>query len=287
VSGEGRIEGRVSADGSRYELVQYGTVRDATPIAEARADDRLKRAILQEQLGAAAMTTSGSTDFGLVTNTIIEEAFDVCGVGSEGEAISADQYERARRSLNLMVKAWSAEEHLWLRTEASVTLVASQASYALATLFSQKPMRVLSVRRRVTSGSLDTPLLELSRQDYDAISSKTVAAVPTSFYFDPQRATGTLYVWPTASTATAAAQTLLVTYLRRIEDFDGSNNDPDLPQEWLEAVTSGSPTGWRSSTSATRACATTSACAPPMARAAIESWDTEPGSVFLQPDWQG
>jgi hypothetical protein len=47
MAGEGRIEGRVSADGQHYELVQYGTVRDATPIAEARADDRLKRAILR------------------------------------------------------------------------------------------------------------------------------------------------------------------------------------------------------------------------------------------------
>jgi hypothetical protein len=233
------------------------------------------------------MTTSGSTDFGLVTNTIIEEAFDVCGVGSEGEAISADQYERARRSLNLMVKAWSAEDHLWLRTEAAVTLIASQAAYALATLFSQKPLRVLSVRRRVTSGGLDTPLRELSRQDYDEISNKSVAAVPTSFYFDPQRAIATLYLWPTASTATAAAQTLRVSYLRRIEDFGGSNNDPDLPQEWLEALTLGladrlalkyvSNKGLRDDIRERAA----------LAHMAIESWDTEPGSLFLQPDWQG
>ena len=51
------------------------------------------------------------------------------------------------RSLNLIVKTWGASEKLWTKTEGSVTLVASQADYALATLFSVKPMRVLSVRK--------------------------------------------------------------------------------------------------------------------------------------------
>lgn len=232
------------------------------------------------------MTTSGSVDYSLVTNTIIEKAFHRLGVASEGEALTARMYEDGRSSLNLMVKAWSAREHLWLRTEASVTLVASQAEYALATLFSQKPMRVTSVRRRITSGSLDTPLFELSRQEYFDLPNKATAAVPTSFYYDPQRATGTLYIWPTASTSVAAAQTLRVTYLRRIEDFDASNNDPDLPQEWLEALI------WNLADNLEveyplndprRAAKIERMAAQTLA--AIESFDTEPASLHLQPDW--
>lgn len=46
---EGRIEGRVSADGRLYELVQFGAVRQSKSIAEAHADERLKRAIVQNQ----------------------------------------------------------------------------------------------------------------------------------------------------------------------------------------------------------------------------------------------
>lgn len=46
---EGRIEGRVSADGTAYELVQFGTVRQSIPIAQAHADERLKRTILQNK----------------------------------------------------------------------------------------------------------------------------------------------------------------------------------------------------------------------------------------------
>jgi hypothetical protein len=45
MAGEGRIRGRVSADGTMYELVQLETVRQSIPIAEAHADDRLKATI--------------------------------------------------------------------------------------------------------------------------------------------------------------------------------------------------------------------------------------------------
>ena len=232
------------------------------------------------------MSTSGDTTFGLVTNTIIEEACSLCGIASEGESVSAYTYADAKRSLNLIAKAWSAEDHLYLRTEASVTLVAAQASYALASLFSQKPLRVLSVRRKITSGSIETPLLEWSRQEYFDQPNKTVASVPTAFYFDPQRTTGTLYIWPTASTAVAAAQTLSVTYARRIEDFDNSSDDPDLPSEWTLALAYAlaeqlalkhhRPPDLRREIAERAA----------FYKAAIESWDTEPASLYLQPDWR-
>lgn len=42
---EGRIQGRVSADGTAYELVQRGEVRQSFPIAEVRADAKMVIAI--------------------------------------------------------------------------------------------------------------------------------------------------------------------------------------------------------------------------------------------------
>ena len=232
------------------------------------------------------MSTSGSTNYTLVTNDLIEEAFAICGIASEGRAVSAYDYARGKAALNLMVKNWSTVDHLWLRTEASVTLVASQATYALATLFSVKPGRVLAVRRRVTSGSLDTPLREMSRQEYFDQSNKTLAATPTGYYYDPQLSTGTLYIWPTASTTVASAQTIRVEYLRKIEDFDGSANDADLPQEWLMALTYGLAAELAlryGINSSLRGAIEERASA---LKAQLEAWDTEPASVFLQPDYQ-
>ena len=49
-----RIEGRKSEDGQFYELVQDGTVRQSIPIAQVHADERLKKAIVQNKWGPLA-----------------------------------------------------------------------------------------------------------------------------------------------------------------------------------------------------------------------------------------
>lgn len=234
------------------------------------------------------MTTSGSYDYTLTANQIIDAMFNKLGVGSEGEALTARHYEDGRRVLNLLVKKWGAAEHLWTETEGSVILIADQQSYALATLFSVKPMRVLSVRRKVTSGGNETPLNEMSRQEYFDTPNKSQSSTPNSFYYDPQRTTGTLYLWPPANTATAAAQTLNVSYLRRMADFDGASDEADMPQEWLDALI------WNGADSLEveypvndqRIASKITAYALD-SFAALKGWDHEPASVFLQPDYRG
>ena len=227
------------------------------------------------------MTTSGSMDFSLTTNTIIEKAFHILGVAADGETLTARQYEDGRLSLNLMVKSWGTKEHLWLRTTRSVTLVAAQAAYALT----PKPMRVIEARRKITASSIEVPLTEWARQTYYEQPNKTIESIPVAFYYDPQLTTGTLYLWPTPSTSTATDMTVELTYLRRIDDFDASNNDPDLPQEWLEAIV------WNLANrleaeypvNDQRLAMKVEARAE-MLLAEIEAFDTEPASLFLQPE---
>ncbi len=179
------------------------------------------------------MTTSGTTAYNLTALEIIEKAFHRLGKAAEGENLTDRMYTDGRSSLNLILKRMGTNEHLWLRTERSVTLIASTASYVLT----PKPMRIISVRRRLTASLIDTPISQLSRQEYYDLPTKTApATVPVSWYFDPQLSIGTLYVWPAPSAAVAAAQTLELTYLRKIEDMTNTNNDLDMPQEWLDAI---------------------------------------------------
>ena len=42
---EGRIEGRMSEDGTAYELVQGGAVIQSIPLGNAKTDEKLKAAI--------------------------------------------------------------------------------------------------------------------------------------------------------------------------------------------------------------------------------------------------
>lgn len=175
------------------------------------------------------MATSGSVDFSMDAREIITEAFQTAKIVAAGETPTAEEMADGERKLNLMLKTWSAKEHLWIRTEGTQALTASTASYAIT-----GARRMLSVRRRTSS--IDTPMNELSREEYYDLPTKSQTGMPVSWYFDPQRSTRTLYVWLTPSAAIAANTALHFTYLRVIEDIDSLENDPDVPQEWLEAL---------------------------------------------------
>lgn len=94
-----------------------------------------------------------------------------------------------------------------------------------------RPLRIESARR--LNSAIDTPIVTISKQEYDDLPNKAVKAPPVQIYYDPQLATGKLYVWPTISTI---ADSLNITYRRSVEDFDSGANDPDFPQEWLELL---------------------------------------------------
>lgn len=176
------------------------------------------------------MSTSGSTDFTFNSRQIIDHALQLIGVLQEGDGPSTARANEAAVALNLMLKTWGASERLWLKEEAVLTLVAGQAAYSLGTGVRQ----VLGVRRRV--GGLDTPMFQLSREEYQDTPTKQQTGLPNSWFFDRQRATRTLYVWMVPDAAIAAAYTLPYTYTRIIEDIDTLDNEADVPQEWLEVL---------------------------------------------------
>lgn len=227
---------------------------------------------------------SGPTgpQYTLTATQLIEEAFDLCGIGSEGEPISADQYQRALRSLNLIVKAWGASEHLWLRTEATVALVAGQAAYSLE----PKPMRVIEARRNNIASTIDTPLNQWAREQYTSMTNKTAQSIPTAFYYDPSKTTGTLYLWPTPSADTATQFQVKLTYLRQLDNFSDTNDTADMPQEWQQALVYALADELALKYGVSNQIAGRISQRAAVSKAMIESWDTEPASLFLQPGYQ-
>ena len=228
------------------------------------------------------MATSGVTTYAMNAGQIVEKAFHRLGKASEGEAISARMSSDGISSLNLLLKDLQAEEHLWTKSEGTLAMVASQAGYTLSSI---SPLRILSIRRRDTD-SLDTPLSEISRQEYfDLPNKSTSTGTPVSYYLDPQRANGVLYLWPAPNAAAVAEFTLYITYLRRIEDMTASNHDLDMPQEWLQGLV------WALADDLeTEYPVNDSRLAVKIERKANEfmakmrAWDTEGASIFMQPD---
>jgi len=174
------------------------------------------------------MATSGSVDYSLDARAAITAAIELVGSVAIGLTPDASTTDLAKKHANLLLKTWGAEERLWIRATASLALVASTASYSLPLA-----RRVLSARRRTSN--VDTPIWMMSRDDYDSYPTKTATGYPFQAFFDPQRATRTLYVINVPDATIAASTMLQYTYLRVIEDIDDLANDIDIPQEWLEA----------------------------------------------------
>ena len=176
------------------------------------------------------MATSGSSDYSLTARQVVEFALKKVNLLAAGQTAPGELAADALVELNVMLKEWMKYDSIWRLTDTSVTPTASTASISLSTA---NPYRVVDCRFRNTS-SIDTPMEELTRQEYYDIPQKTSTGIPTSWYFDPQRDTNTLYIWPVLSSVTT--ETIRFTYQRRYEDVDDLSNDIDVPQEHLSVV---------------------------------------------------
>lgn len=170
------------------------------------------------------MATSGTYS----ARVLVADALRKIGVVAMDEPMTADQGDHALRALNRLIKSWQNRGYnIWGATEVVITLTTA-ASYT----FPARPVSVESVRLR--RGTIDTPMLAMTRQEYFDLPQKASTGTPTTYYFDRQRDTAALYIWPVL--VAAAGETLRVLCTREFEDQTDLNAAPDIPAEWWDAL---------------------------------------------------
>jgi len=233
------------------------------------------------------MALSGSTDFSVNRNQLINDSLELIGAKAPDESMTASELASASRALNMMLKTWQTDGlQLWLRRTQSVTLVASQNTYTMGStgdVVMDRPLRILKVMRKDTSNN-EVEVFKLTQDEYKEQTPKTTTGVPVNYYYDPQLTNGSLYIWPTPSATEASEYTLEVLYHKPTDDMDNATDDFEFPSEWFETIKYGL---------AIR-------LAPiyglplderkqlyyefrPM-KNKLEEWDTSDGSVYFQPD---
>lgn len=182
------------------------------------------------------MAVSGSTDFKSVAAELIADALSLLGVLAEEEPLPANDLVRGLRFMTKMLKQWEAQGiGSWVRTEGTLTLVASTPSYLFGAggAFTTVPFDITDARITRTASN-ELPMERLTREEYFALPNKTSTGYPTQYFYDRQRDNGTLYVWPSPD---VGAGTFGFTYRRRIMDIDAATDNTDLPPEWEKAIT--------------------------------------------------
>jgi hypothetical protein len=175
------------------------------------------------------MATSGTTDFNLSIDDLVEEAFERCGM----RATSGYQLNSARRSLNLLFLDWANRGlNLWTIEQATYTLTQGVKEITLPT----DTVNVLEAIIRQNSQGInsDVYIERISREDYLNVPDKTSEARPAQFYV--QRANPTkVFFYP------AADQTYTFVYyrIRRIQDAGVYTNTADINFRFLPCLASG------------------------------------------------
>jgi len=171
-----------------------------------------------------------STTFSMTAADIIQEALENIGVAGENYVMTSAQLSRGLRAINMHLKLWSHQGmDGFIRNTQSVSLVSGTASYAL----SPRPTEVMGCYLRDTDNE-DSPMMELKKEEYEAIVDKDAEGDPTAWWVDDSTlGTATLYIWPVID---QASYTLRVDYRRPLSDVTVGTDVIDVRQDWLIAL---------------------------------------------------
>lgn len=180
------------------------------------------------------MATSGTWAFTLDLPEIIEEAYERAGK----ELRSGWDYRTARKSLDLLLLEWQNRGlNLWAVKNASQTLTAGTASYAL----SGERLDIIEASLRQDAGAQsqsDLTMTRMSISDYARQTNKLTQGRPTQYFVEYTPSAITVFVWPVPDSA--ATYVFNYWYMERIEDTGNSGaNNVDVPARFLPALTSG------------------------------------------------
>jgi len=192
------------------------------------------------------MALSGTDDYSLSRDQIIRAAFENIGVAIANEPLEAEDVAVGALALNALSLSWKAHGlQLWKRGRYTISdtttpaLTASTNQYELggtAGDFLIKPMRLIEVSRRTASDNNETDLNKLSLEEWEALPNKTTTGIPVSYYYEPQRLVGQLYLWPAPNATFASDYEIDIIYQAPIQDMDVGTEEVDYPNEWYRAL---------------------------------------------------
>lgn len=193
------------------------------------------------------MTTTGTANFNLDLNNIIEEAFERCGA----ELRSGYDMRTARRSLNLLTIEWANRGiNLWTIEQGEIPMVQGQIAYDL-------PVDTIDlldhvIRTQTGVEQTDINISRISVSTYATIPNKNAQGRPIQVWINRQSGAtvpdglippGTevqnpqINVWPAPDQSNF--YTFVYWRLRRIQDAGNGTSTQDIPFRMLPCLVAG------------------------------------------------
>jgi len=174
------------------------------------------------------MATSGTYNFNLDVDTIIQEASEYLG----GEVTLGHEVESAKRSINLILTDWQNRNiNLWTVNTTVVSVTTSVTSLNL----SDSTIDVLSAV--VTRDNRDLSMLRISMDEYLQINNKSQTGRPSQYAVRRNRDNPTVFLYPIPENST---DTIKFEQIRKIQDVNQTAiENVDIPTRFLPCLTMG------------------------------------------------
>jgi hypothetical protein len=129
------------------------------------------------------MTTSGTSNFNLDLNNIVEEAFERCGL----ELRTGYDLKTARRSMNLLSMEWANRGiNLWTVEQQVIPMVTGQPIYPLPVDTVDILDAVIRTNNGSTSNQIDINISRIAEPTYMSIPNKLATGRPIQMYVNRQ-----------------------------------------------------------------------------------------------------
>ena len=174
------------------------------------------------------MATSGTFDFSMDIDEVIQEAIEMIG----GEETLGHEPKSARRSINLILQDWQNRGvMLWTANTSTVTVSVSVTTFTLASA-------TIDVLEAVHSrDNTDLQIDRISMQEYLKIPNKSQTGRTTQYAVRHNRGQPTVFLWPLPENSTDQIKLELVRYM---EDVDKSAfQNADISRRFLPCLTAG------------------------------------------------
>ena len=244
-----------------------------------------------------------SSAYTVTRDQIITLALRKLGVLEIGSTPDPDTVANASMSLNLFIKQMSTEGlKLWKNSELIIPLTANKTLYTLGgstsdlmydslsptTAITDRPLKAIQGFYRTTTvtPTTDTPVMLLSKQEYNVLGSKFSTGTANSVFYDIKALKGLLYVYLTPDLNAQTNLELHIVAQMPLDDLTTALGVPDFPNEWMNtlmwnladqlAMEYGVPMNYRQEI-AQRAT---------LYKDQLTDWDVESSSTFFQPDFR-
>lgn len=179
------------------------------------------------------MATSGTTDFDLSVEEVIQEAYERCGLTTS----SGYDLKTARRSLNILFSEWGNRGiHLWKVKLKEQLLTAGTITYATPSDCADVLEAYVSTGTGTGTDITDVSLTKIDRSAYAALPNKGSTGQPSQYFVRRlENPTVSLYQAPDATTYTY----LKYYYVGKIEDAGAFTNNTDVVYRFFSCMCSG------------------------------------------------